>query len=53
LAIPRRVYTNSQMQYVAENIIELYEDRENIRGYEIEYQAKVLRHFTARLKPLV
>ena len=52
LAIPRRVYTNSQMQYVAENIIELYEDREDIKGYEIEYQAAVLRHFTARLKPL-
>lgn len=52
LAIPRRVYTNSQMQYVAENIIELFEDRENIKGYEIEYQAAVLRHFTARLKPL-
>ncbi len=52
LAIPRRVYTNSQMQYVAENIIELFEDRENIQGYEIEYEAAVLRHFTARLKPL-
>ena len=52
LAIPRRVYTNSQMQYVAENIIELYENRENIKGYEIEYQAQVLRHFTARLRPL-
>jgi len=52
LAIPRRVYTNSQMQYVAENIIELYEDREKIKGYQIEYQAPVLRHFTARLKPL-
>ena len=52
LAIPRRVYTNSQMQYVAENIIELFEDRGKIKGYEIEYQAKVLRHFTARLKPL-
>jgi len=52
LAIPRRVYTNSQMQYVAENIIELYEDRKNIKGYEIEYEAPVLRHFTARLKPL-
>ena len=52
LAIPRRVYTNSQMEYVAENIIELYEDRERIGGYEIEYQAQVLRHFTARLKPL-
>ncbi len=52
LAIPRRVYTNSQMQYVAENIIELYEDRKSIGGFEIEYQAQVLRHFTARLKPL-
>ncbi len=52
LAIPRRVYTNSQMQYVAENIIELYQDRENIGGYSIEYQAPVLRHFTARMKPL-
>jgi len=52
LAIPRRVYTNSQMQYVAENIIELYEGRDRIKGYEIEYQAPVLRHFTARLKPL-
>jgi len=52
LAIPRRVYTNSQMQYVAENIIELYEIRKEIGGYEIEYEATVLRHFTARLKPL-
>ena len=52
LAIPRRVYTNSQMQYVAENIIELYGDRDKIGGYAIEYEAPVLRHFTARLKPL-
>jgi len=52
LAIPRRVYTNSQMEYVAENIIELFHDRDNISGYEIEYEAAVLRHFTARLKPL-
>ncbi|MCF7807360.1 MAG: tryptophanase [Candidatus Marinimicrobia bacterium] len=52
LAIPRRVYTNSQMEYVAENIIELFQDRENIGGYEIEYEASVLRHFTARMKPL-
>jgi tryptophanase len=52
LAIPRRVYTNSQMQYVAENIIELFQGRDSIGGYEIEYEAPVLRHFTARLKPL-
>lgn len=52
LAIPRRVYTNSQMTYVAENIIEIFEDRDSIQGYEIEYEAPVLRHFTARMKPL-
>jgi len=52
LAVPRRVYTNSQMEYVAENIIELFQDRNNIKGYELEYAAPVLRHFTARLKPL-
>ena len=52
LAIPRRVYTNSQMEYVAENIIELFQARKSIGGYGIEYEAPVLRHFTARLKPL-
>jgi len=40
------------MQYVAENIIELFQGRDSIGGYEIEYEAPVLRHFTARLKPL-
>lgn len=52
LAIPRRVYTNSQMTYVAENIIEIFEDRESLSGFEIEYEAPVLRHFTARMKPI-
>lgn len=52
LAIPRRVYTNSQMEYVAENIIELFHDKGSIGGYEIEYEAAVLRHFTARMKPI-
>ena len=53
LAIPRRVYTNSQMEYVAENIIELFQAKESITGYEIEYESAVLRHFTARLKPII
>ncbi len=52
LAIPRRVYTNSQMTYVAESIIEIFEDRENIHGFALEYEAPVLRHFTARLRPI-
>ncbi len=52
LAIPRRVYTNMHMQYVAEAIIEIYREREKLRGFEIEYEPEFLRHFTARLKPV-
>jgi len=53
LAIPRRVYTNSQMEYVGENIIEIFEARENLKGFELTYEAPVLRHFTARMKPVM
>ncbi|MBS1272200.1 MAG: Tyrosine phenol-lyase [Candidatus Marinimicrobia bacterium] len=52
LAIPRRVYTNMQMQYVAESIIEIYKRREELRGLKIVKEAPVLRHFTARLTPV-
>jgi len=52
LAIPRRVYTNSQMEYVAESIIEIFRDRDSLPGYKLEYEAPVLRHFTARLSVL-
>lgn len=52
LAIPRRVYTSMHMQYVSEALGEIYADRDNISGYEIEYEAEFLRHFTARLKPI-
>jgi tyrosine phenol-lyase len=51
LAIPRRVYTQSHIEYVVEVILDVWRARQQIRGYEIEYQAKFLRHFTARLKP--
>ena len=51
LAIPRRVYTQSHIEYVVEVILDVWRKRQQIRGYEIEYQAKFLRHFTARLKP--
>ena len=50
LAIPRRVYTNMQITYVAESIIELYSHRDMIRGLTLTYEAPVLRHFTARFQ---
>ena len=50
LAIPRRVYTNMQITYVAESIIDLYRHRDLIRGLTLTYEAPVLRHFTARFQ---
>jgi tryptophanase len=52
LAIPRRVYTNMQITYVAESIIELFRTRETVRGLTMTYEAPVLRHFTARFEEL-
>jgi tyrosine phenol-lyase len=51
LAIPRRVYTQSHMDYVVEVILEVWRRRAEIQGLEITYQAPVLRHFTARFRP--
>jgi len=50
LAIPRRVYTQSHIDYVAEVIIEVYKKREKIKGLQIEYEAPALRHFTVKMK---
>lgn len=52
LAIPRRVYTQSHIDYVLEVIIEVYKNRNKLKGYEIIYEAPMLRHFTARFKKL-
>lgn len=52
LAIPRRVYTSMHMQYVSESLGEIYEERDKLGGYSIDYEPEVLRHFTARLRPL-
>lgn len=52
LAIPRRVYTNMQITYVAESIIDLFARRETVRGLRLTYEAPVLRHFTARFEEL-
>lgn len=48
LAIPRRVYTKSHMEYIAEAIIEVYNNRNNLRPMKITWQAPYLRHFTCR-----
>jgi tryptophanase len=52
LAFPRRVYTQSHVDYLAEIIISIYEQRERLTGYRIVWQARTLRHFTARLEPI-
>ena len=52
LAIPRRVYTQSHIDYVIEVILEVWRHRADIRGLEITHQAPFLRHFTARFRPL-
>lgn len=49
LAIPRRVYTDNHMDYVAEALINLFERRESIRGMVVVEEPEVLRHFTAKL----
>ena len=51
-AIPRRVYTQSHIDYVVEIILEVWKRREQIRGLKLTYEAPFLRHFTARLEPL-
>lgn len=50
LAIPRRVYTQSHMDYVVEAIGELFQRREQIQGLEFVYRNEVLPHFTARFR---
>ena len=48
LTIPRRVYTYAHMDVVADGIIRLYQQREDIKGLKFVYEPKQLRFFTAR-----
>ena len=50
LAIPRRVYTQSHIDYVVEAILEIWKRRAEVRGYRFVAQAPILRHFTARFE---
>jgi len=52
LAIPRRVYTQSHVDYVAEAVIFVAGQRDRLRGYRILEETAVLRHFTAWFEPL-
>ena len=52
LAIPRRVYTQSHIDYVVEAILEVNERRAGIRGLAIESEPPFLRHFSARFRQL-
>jgi tryptophanase len=52
LAIPRRVYTQSHIDYVVEIILRVWERRAQIRGMRLTYEAPFLRHFTAHLEPI-
>jgi tryptophanase len=53
LAIPRRVYTQSHIDYVVEAILQLWERRADVSGYKFVEQAPLLRHFTARFAAIV
>lgn len=52
LAIPRRVYTQAHLDYIVDVLVDIKLRAERIRGYHIVWQPKVLRHFTAKLKPI-
>ncbi|MFB3852556.1 MAG: tryptophanase [Vicinamibacterales bacterium] len=52
LAIPRRVYTQSHIDYVAEVVIAVAQMKDQLQGYRISSAPRVLRHFTARFEPL-
>jgi tyrosine phenol-lyase len=53
LAIPRRAYTQSHIDYVVEALTLLWERRDRVSGFRFTEQAPFLRHFTARFEPLV
>ncbi|MFN2195773.1 MAG: tryptophanase [Anaerolineales bacterium] len=52
LAIPRRMYTQTHLDYVADTLIHIREYKDQIYGYRFTYAPELLRHFTARFEPV-
>lgn len=52
LAIPRRTYTRSHMDYVADALAQIKLRAKSVRGYKFTYASELLRHFTARFEPV-
>lgn len=52
LTIPRRTYTDRHMDVVADSVIEVYKNADKLVGMAFDYEPKILRHFTAKLKPV-
>jgi len=52
LSIPRRVYTNNHLDYVADGVAKIYERREEIKGLKRVYAPPLLGHFLARFERL-
>ncbi|HEB61729.1 MAG TPA: aminotransferase class III-fold pyridoxal phosphate-dependent enzyme [Bacteroidetes bacterium] len=52
MAIPRRVYTQSHIDYVVEVFAELIKHKDKVKGYKITWEPEFLRHFTAHFEPV-
>jgi tryptophanase len=52
LAIPRRVYTQAHLDYVADTAAKITNHKESLRGFKITYAPEFLRHFTAKFEPI-
>jgi len=52
LAVPRRMYTNSHLEYVADIAAEIVKHKDQIRGYKIVKEPKFLRHFTCTMEEM-
>jgi tryptophanase len=52
LALPRRVYTQSHLDYIVEILTEIAAEKEGVCGYRFTYAPELLRHFTARFEPV-